>query len=97
MDRLELGLRLITPLVVEGIEATVFSYCRRQCSLWESVLPEELRRRPEELSRVDALVDDQALCTPYVPFFDPRMGSAVHTDGNLFAVDGFEISLPAGL
>ena len=45
-----------------------------QCSLWESVLPEELRRLPEELARVDALLDDPAFFTPFVPFFDPRIG-----------------------
>ena len=45
-----------------------------QCSLWESVLPEELRRLPEELARVDALLDDPAFFAPFVPFFDPRMG-----------------------
>ncbi|HXL63126.1 MAG TPA: ISNCY family transposase [Mycobacterium sp.] len=45
-----------------------------QPSLWESVLPEELQRLPEELGRVDALLDDPAFFTPFVPFFDPRMG-----------------------
>ncbi|HZE15367.1 MAG TPA: transposase, partial [Mycobacterium sp.] len=45
-----------------------------QCSLWESVLPEELQRLPEELARVDALLDDPAFFSPFVPFFDPRMG-----------------------
>ncbi|KBE58867.1 transposase [Mycobacterium tuberculosis H2438] len=45
-----------------------------QASLWESVLPEELRRLPEELARVDALLDDSAFFCPFVPFFDPRMG-----------------------
>jgi IS5 family transposase len=42
--------------------------------LWESVLPQELHRLPEELARVDALLDDPAFFTPFVPFFDPRMG-----------------------
>ena len=45
-----------------------------QCSLWESVLPEELLRLPEELARVDALLDDAAFFGPFVAFFDPRMG-----------------------
>jgi hypothetical protein len=38
--------------------------------LWESILPEELQRLPDQLARVDAVLDD----TPFVPFFDPRMG-----------------------
>ncbi|VBA50706.1 hypothetical protein LAUMK191_02006 [Mycobacterium attenuatum] len=45
-----------------------------QCSLWESILPEELQRLPEELARVDALLDDEAFFAPFVPFFDPRIG-----------------------
>jgi IS5 family transposase len=42
--------------------------------LWEAILPEELRRLPEELAGVDALLDDSVFFTPFVPFFDPRMG-----------------------
>jgi hypothetical protein len=47
-----------------------------QCSLWESVLPEELQRLPEELARVDALLDDPAFFAPFVPFFDPQTNTA---------------------
>ena len=64
----------LNALVVEGIEAIVFRTVGDQCSLWESVLPEELRRLPEELARVDALLDDSVFFAPFVPFFDPRMG-----------------------
>jgi transposase, IS5 family len=60
--------------VLEGIEAIVFRTVGDQCSLWESVLPEELRRLPEELARVDALLDDPVFFAPFAPFFDPRMG-----------------------
>ena len=45
-----------------------------QPSLWESILPVEVRRLPDELARVDALLDDPAFFTPFVPFFDPRIG-----------------------
>jgi IS5 family transposase len=62
----------LNALVAEGIEAIVFRTVGDQCSLWESVLPEELLRLPEELVRVDALLDDPAFS--FVPFFDPRMG-----------------------
>ena len=60
--------------MLEGIEAIVFRTVGDQCSLWESVLPEELRRLPEELARVDALLDDPVFFAPFAPFFDPRMG-----------------------
>ena len=45
-----------------------------QPTLWEAILPEELRRLPVELARVDALLDDPVFFAPFVPFFDPRMG-----------------------
>lgn len=64
----------LNALVAEGIEAIVFRTVGDQASLWESVLPEELRRLPEELARVDALLDDSAFFCPFVPSFDPRMG-----------------------
>ncbi len=43
-------------------------------SLWEAVLPPEMLRLPEELARVDALLDDPVFFAPFVPFFDPRVG-----------------------
>jgi IS5 family transposase len=58
----------------EGIEAIVFRTVGDQPSLWESILPEEVRRLPEELARVDVLLDDPAFFAPFVPYFDPRKG-----------------------
>lgn len=45
-----------------------------QQSLREAALPAELLVLPEELARVDALLDDPAFWVPFVPFFDPRLG-----------------------
>lgn len=45
-----------------------------QPSLFESVLPPELLRLPEELLRIDDLLDDPAFFEPFMPFFDPRLG-----------------------
>src|SRR5216110_1124623 len=45
-----------------------------QPSLWDAILPEELRRLPDELARVDVLLDDPVFFAPFVPFFDPRLG-----------------------
>src|SRR5678815_1003304 len=45
-----------------------------EVSLWEAVLPEEVLRLPEELARVDALLDDPVFFAPFTPFFDPRRG-----------------------
>jgi len=52
----------------------VFRTVGDQPSLFESVLPVELLRLPEELGRVDVLLDDPVFFAPFVAFFDPRMG-----------------------
>jgi IS5 family transposase len=64
----------LNALVAEGIEAIVFRTVGDQPSLWESILPEQVRRLPVELARVDVLLDDPAFFTPFVPFFDERIG-----------------------
>ncbi len=43
-------------------------------SAWESRLPAEVLRLPEELARVDALLDDPVFFAPFVPFFHPVLG-----------------------
>jgi IS5 family transposase len=45
-----------------------------QPSLWESRLPAEVLRLPQELARVDALLDDPAFFAPFVPYFHPVLG-----------------------
>jgi hypothetical protein len=50
-----------------------------QPTLWEAILPEELRRLPAELARVDVLLDDPVFFAPFVPLFDPADRSAVDT------------------
>src|SRR5918995_1661749 len=45
-----------------------------EVSLREAVLPDQVLRLPEELARVDALLDDPVFFAPFVPFFDPRVG-----------------------
>ena len=43
-------------------------------SPWELLLPPELLRVPEELARVDALLDDAAFFAPFAPYFHPVLG-----------------------
>jgi IS5 family transposase len=43
-------------------------------SLWESLLPAEVLRLPDELARVDALLDDPAFFAPFAPYFHPVIG-----------------------
>ena len=45
-----------------------------QPTLWESLLPPEALRMPEELVRVDRLLDDVRFFVPFVPFFHATMG-----------------------
>ena len=42
--------------------------------MWEAVLPPELLKLPDELARVDVLLDDPVFFGPFEPFFDPRIG-----------------------
>ena len=63
-------------LVREGIEAIVFRTVGDQVSLWEAVLPLELLKLPDELARVDVLLDDPVFFAPFAPLFDPRVGRA---------------------
>jgi IS5 family transposase len=60
--------------VLEGIEAIVFRTIGDQPPLWESRLPPEVLRLPEELARVDALLDDPAFFAPFAPRFHPVLG-----------------------
>src|SRR5215218_8871028 len=66
-----------------------------QPTLWEAILPEELRRLPVELVRVDALLDDSLFFAPVRAVLRPQDGTAVDADGNLPAVDVFEVPVPA--
>ena len=43
-------------------------------SLWESRLPAEVLRLPQELARVDALLDDPAFFAPFALHFHPVLG-----------------------
>jgi IS5 family transposase len=60
--------------VLEGIEAIVFRTIGDRPSLWESRLPPEVLRLPEELARVDALLDDPVFFAPFAPHFHPVIG-----------------------
>jgi transposase, IS5 family len=60
--------------LAEGVEAIMLRTVGDQESLWEAMLPDEVRRLPEELARVDAMLDDPVFFAPSVPFFDPRIG-----------------------
>jgi IS5 family transposase len=56
------------------IEAIVFRTIGGPPSPWESLLPPQLLRLPEELARVDALLDDPAFFAPFAPYFHPVLG-----------------------
>jgi transposase, IS5 family len=43
-------------------------------SAWELLLPAEVLRLPEELARVDALLDDPVFFAPFAPRFHPVLG-----------------------
>jgi IS5 family transposase len=41
---------------------------------WDELLPEQARRLPEELARIDAYLDDERFITPWRALFDQRLG-----------------------
>jgi IS5 family transposase len=52
----------------------VFRTVNDQPTLWDAILPSELRVLPAELARVDALLDDPVFFDPFVSYFDPVIG-----------------------
>src|SRR6516225_278673 len=58
----------------EGIEVIMFRTIGDGPSEWESRLPAELLRLPQELARVDVLLDDPVFFAPFVPYFHPVIG-----------------------
>jgi IS5 family transposase len=58
----------------EGIEVIMFRTIGDGPSEWESRLPAEVLRLPEELARVDALLDDPVFFAPFARFFHPVLG-----------------------
>jgi IS5 family transposase len=81
--------------VLEGIEVTMFRTVGDRPSLAESLLPEELLRLPDELARVDALLDDPAFFAPFAPFPSADR-AAVDVGGALPAADVREAPVPTG-
>ncbi|MDA8282533.1 MAG: ISNCY family transposase [Actinomycetota bacterium] len=45
-----------------------------QATLWEQLLPEVVHLLPEELTRIDALLDDEGFLAPFVRRFNCRIG-----------------------
>jgi transposase, IS5 family len=60
--------------MLSALEWPMFRTRAEQVSGWEAALPAEVLRLPEELARVDALLDDPVFFAPFAPFFDPRIG-----------------------
>src|SRR6187549_1875856 len=68
-----------------------------EVSLWEAVLPGEVLRLPEELARVDVLLDESGVLRPVHAVLRPAAGTPVDADGGLPAVDVPQVPLPVGL
>jgi hypothetical protein len=45
-----------------------------QTTLWDALLPEEAKRLPAELARIDAFLDDERFIAPWRTLFDQRLG-----------------------
>ena len=68
-----------------------------QPSLWESVLPDEVRRLSPLLERVDRWLDDEAFCAPFRPFFSALLGRpSIPMEVYLWMMF-FEVPVPVGV
>jgi transposase, IS5 family len=61
----------------------VFRTLGDQPSLWESLMPDELLKLPEQLARVDVLLDAPAFFAPVRAVLRPADRPAVYTGGVL--------------
>ena len=52
----------------------MFRTVNDQPTLWDAILPPELLVLPDELGRVDALLDDPVFFAPFAAYFDARIG-----------------------
>lgn len=65
---------MVSTPCAEGIETIMFRTIGDGPSGWESLLPAEVLRLPEELARVDALLDDPVFFAPFAQYFHPVLG-----------------------
>jgi transposase, IS5 family len=63
--------RMTSTPCAEGIEVIMFRTIGDRPPPWESLLPPEVLRLPEDLARVDALLDDPVF---FAPYFHPVLG-----------------------
>src|SRR5262249_19153289 len=66
-------------------------------SLWESVLPAELRELPPELGKVDAILDDDRFLAPFRSRLTARSGPPDDSGRDLSAADVPQVPLRAWL
>jgi transposase, IS5 family len=57
-----------------ALEATVLRETDPQTTIWELLLPEEAKRLPAELARIDAYLDDERFLAPWRVLFSARLG-----------------------
>src|SRR5215204_6630837 len=61
-------------VVPQGIGGRLLRTTNPQPSLWETILPAGILGLPEELARVDALLDDPGFLAPFATHYDPVAG-----------------------
>lgn len=53
----------------------------RTATLWETLLPDEIRVLPDDLARLDELLDDPVLCAPFRAHWEREILAGVHRLG----------------
>ncbi len=82
---------------VRSEEYTVLVTRNLQPSLWDSVLPEEVRRMSPLLEQVDRWLDDEAFFAPFRAHFNATVRPAEHPGGGLSPDDVPEVPVPVGV
>ena len=66
-----------------------------QATIWDALLPEEAKRLPVELVKVDAYLDDERFLAPWRALFSARLGRpSVPVETLLRAADALERRIP---
>jgi IS5 family transposase len=64
---------------------------------WDELLPEQARRQPDGLARIDAYLDDGRFITPWRTLFDARLGRPSIPLATLLRLLYLKAPLPARL
>lgn len=73
-ERFDIPLRLVYNKVIPPTEEPMLQVRAKDPDLFDSLLPEQLRKLPEELERINQLLSDASITEPFIKRFNVLMG-----------------------